>query len=96
MFTDTDIALLRQLPYKVLRVNHHDATLHSSITGHDWIVVSSYGGPGCYILHRHTAKDPYHRQRGQYGSLREAMEYINRHEEWVAVKTRVHPRLCGK
>ena len=72
--------------YTVIQSNHHDVTLHSSVTGHDWIIVSNYETRGCYILHRHSAKDPYHRQQGTYKSLEEALEYINRHEKWFASK----------
>ena len=82
MFSKTDIEQLNELPYAVIQSNHHDVTLHSSATGHDWIIVSNYETPACYILHRHSARDPYHRQEGQYKSLKEALSYINNHEKW--------------
>ena len=82
MFKNTDIAQLRQLPYSILQINFHDVTLHSERTGHDWIIVSQYGTSECYILHRHSRRYPYHRQKGTYRSLTEALEYISEHENW--------------
>ena len=84
MFTDFDIIRLRQSPYAILELNHHDVTLHSELTGHDWIIISYYNTSGCYILHRHSRKYPYHRQKGTYRSLKDAMEYITGHEMWFA------------
>lgn len=84
MFTNSDISYLKQSSYKIKQVNYHDATLHSTVTGHDWIIVSSYGAESCYILHRHSGKDPYHRQEENYKSLLEALEYIDHHEAWFA------------
>lgn len=82
MFSSNDIKQLKETPYTVIQSNHHDITLHSNITGHDWIIVSNYENSSCYILHRHSARDPYHRQQGGYKSLEEALRYINRHEKW--------------
>ena len=82
MFSKMDIDYLKRSSYDMIRINHHDATIHSNRTGHDWIVVSNYETPGCYLLHRHSARYPYHRQRGMYKSLGEALLYIDHHEEW--------------
>ena len=84
MFNNTDIEVLRQSSYSVIQTNHHDVTLHSNRTGHDWVIVSQYGTSGCYILHRHSRRSPYHRQKGNYKSLPEALEYITEHEEWYS------------
>ncbi len=86
MFSNTDIEFLRQSPYSVLQINHHDVTLHSNRTGHDWIIISCYGSSECYILHRHSRRYPYHRQKGTYRSLKDALEYISGHEEWYSRK----------
>ena len=86
MFNNTDIEFLRQLPYSVLQINHHDVTLHSNRTGHDWIIISYYDSSECYILHRHSRRYPYHRQKGNYRSLAEALKYISEHEEWYIRK----------
>lgn len=82
MFTDSDIVCLKQSSYKIEQINHHDVTLHSDLTGHDWIVVSYYDTSECYILHRHSQRDTYHRQKGNYRSLADALECIAGHEEW--------------
>ena len=82
MFSDSDITRLRQSPYVMIQLNHHDTTIHSSRTGHDWIIVSNYETPGCYLLHRHSARYPFHRQSGVYKSLGDALRYIDHHEEW--------------
>lgn len=82
MFSKTDIEYLRQQPYKIILLNYHDVAIHSDRTGHDWTIVSNYEGPDCYILHRHSRKVPFHRQEGRYKDLREALDYINLHEEW--------------
>lgn len=82
MFSKTDLEQLKESPYTMIQSNHHDVTIHSDTTGHDWIVISYYDRPNCCILHRHSARDPYHRQEGQYKSLKEALDYIGRHEKW--------------
>ena len=84
MFTREDLASMKSNYLKciILQLNHHDVTLHSPVTGHDWIIVSNYKGPDCYILHRHSGKYPYHRQQGRFKSLKDALGYIDRHEEW--------------
>ena len=84
MFNNTDIEVLRQSSYSVIQINHHDVTLHSNRTGHDWIIVSYYDSSECYILHRHSRRDPYHRQKGNYKMLKDALDYIIRHEKWFA------------
>ena len=84
MFSDSDITRLRQSPYDIIQINYHDVTMHSTVTGHDWIVVSSYGARNCYILHRHSGRDSYHRQGGNYKTLNEAIKYIDRHEKLFA------------
>ena len=82
MFSDSDFTCLRQSPYEIIQINHHDVTLHSELTGHDWIIVSYYDASDCYILHRHSRREPYHRQKGNYKSLNEALGYITKHEKW--------------
>ena len=84
MFSKVDIRYLRESTsrFTVQQLNGHDVTLHSDETGHDWMIVSNYEGADCYILHRHCRRYPYHRQRGQYGSLSEALDYIIGHERW--------------
>lgn len=82
MFNDLDMNLLKQSSYVILQMNYHDATIHSSVTGHDWIIVSNYERPNCYILHRHSRKYPFHRQKGHYKSLKDALNYIDQHEDW--------------
>ena len=86
MFSDRDLELIKGSPYEVRQSNHHDVTLHSALTGHDWVIVTNYALPDCYLLHRHSAGRPYHRQRGQYGSLMEALRYIDGHEKWTVSK----------
>ena len=82
MFDEPGIERLKNSSYEILRLNHHDVTLHSELTGHDWIIVSYYGSSECYILHRHSRRDPYHRQKGIYRSLKDALKYIDGHEVW--------------
>lgn len=84
MFSNSDITRLRQSPYGIIQINHHDVTLHSELTGHDWIIVSYYDVSDCYILHRHSGREPYHRQKGKYKSLNEALGYIAKHEKWFS------------
>lgn len=83
MFSKDNLDYLKQQDgYLVIRANHHDVTIHSLITGHDWIIVSNYETPHCYILHRHSGRYSYHRQRGRYKDLKDALDYIKRHDEW--------------
>ena len=84
MFSNSDITRLRQSPYAIIQINHHDVTLHSELTGHDWIIISYYDSSDCYILHRHSQREPYHRQKGNYRSLNEALGYIAKHEKWFS------------
>ena len=82
MFTDSDIVRLRQTSYSLLQINHHDVTIHSELTGHDWIIISYYDSSDCYILHRHSRRYSYHRQKGNHKSLKDALKYIMEHEKW--------------
>ena len=82
MFSKSDLEYLHEQPYDILQQNNHDLTIHSRTTDHEWIVVSNYETPECYILHRHSRRDPYHRQKGTYRSLSESLEYISEHEDW--------------
>ena len=82
MFTDSDIVRLRQTSYSLLQITHHDVTIHSELTGHDWIIISYYDSSDCYILHRHSRRYSYHRQKGNYKSLKDALKYIMEHEKW--------------
>lgn len=86
MISKNDIEQLKQYPYTVIQLNHHDVTIHSDRSGHDWAIISSYERPNCYILHRHSSRDPFHRQEGNYKSLSEAIGYINKHERWFTTK----------
>ena len=88
MFSRDDLFLLRTLEqeYAVLIANCHDIRLRSNLTGHEWIVVSPYDGSSCEILHRHSGRDSFHHQRGQYSSLSSALEYIQRHDQWYSRK----------
>ena len=40
--------------------------------------------PDCYILHRHSRRYPFHRQRGRYKDLKEALSYIANHDAWFS------------
>ena len=82
MFNEEGVTQLRHSQYIIIQLNSHAATLHSPFTGHDWIIVTNYGGPDCFILHRHSSREPYHRQKGKYKSLKDALQYIDRHEKW--------------
>lgn len=82
MFSKSDLEYLQEQPYDILQQNSHDVTIHSRTTNHEWIVVSNYEGPECYILHRLSRRHYYHRQKGSYKSLKDALEYIAGHEEW--------------
>lgn len=84
MFNKTDLEYLKQRKdlFTIIQINNHDVTIHSLTTGHDWIVVSNYETPDCYILHRHSGRYPYHRQQGHYKSLKDALLYIIGHDKW--------------
>ena len=89
MFSNSDI--INALPglneeYDILISNHHDIRIHSHLTSHDWIIISPYDSRSCTILHRHSDRSPFHRQRGQYTSLASALEYIKRHDQWYSSK----------
>ena len=51
---------------------------------YEWIVVSNYETPDCYILHRHSRRYPFHRQQGKYKDLKEALCYIANHDSWFS------------
>ncbi len=86
MFTDSDLAILKTPDvtdqFAVLIANAHDVTLHSKVTGHDWLIVSNYSDPSCRIRHRHSSKDPFHEQYGSCETLGEALESIRSHDSW--------------
>ena len=79
MFSKKDLAEL--IPrtgkeYNVIRSNGHDVHLHR----HDWIIMSNYADEQCIIMHRHSDRYPYHRQRGHYASIWDALDYIRMHD----------------
>ena len=82
MFTVSDITSLRKSPFKIIQANYHDVMFNSERTGHDWIIISYYDSSKCFILHRHSRRYPFHRQKGNYRSFKEALDYITEHEEW--------------
>ena len=87
MFSKSDLEYLKQHEeYTINQANYHDVTIHSMTSGHDWILVSNYEMPDCYILHRHSRRDSYHRQQGRYKSLKEALDYIKRHDKWFTTE----------
>lgn len=87
MFSKADLEYLKQNDdYSITQANHHDVMIHSLTTGHDWILVSNYETPDCYILHRHSGRDSYLRQQGSYNSLTDALTYIERHDKMYAIK----------
>ncbi len=85
MFSDSDINRLRRSSYTILQLNHHDVTLHSRRTGHDWIIISRFDSAVCCIRHRHSQRNPYHEQKGLFKFLKAALAYIDRHEAWFAI-----------
>lgn len=84
MFSKTDLEYLHEQPYDILQQNNHDVTIHSRTTDHEWTIVSNYETPDCYILHRHSRRYPFHRQRGRYKDLKEALTYIANHDVWFS------------
>ena len=84
MFSKTDLKYLYERPYDILQLNNHDVTIHSRTTDHEWTIVSNYETPDCYILHRHSRRYPFHRQRGSYKDLKEALSYIANHDAWFS------------
>ena len=97
MFSKNDMDYLRHYAsqFIVYQMNFHDITIHSVATGHDWIIISSYESSECIILHRHSQRDVYHRQKGHYHSLKAALDYMTDHDEWFCtnkMKKRVGSR----
>ena len=87
MFCREELLSLRDLnEYAVLVSNGHDIRIRSYITGHEWVIISPYDGSSCEILHRHSVRSPYHHQRGRYGSLSSALDYIRQHDAWFLRK----------
>lgn len=86
MFRQDELDLVYSLKddYQVLICNAHDIRLRSKTTGHEWIVISPYDGSACEILHRHSVRNSFHHQRGQYDSIMSAIEYIKRHDQWYS------------
>lgn len=94
MFTASDLTALDtagfKRRYEVRTVNAHDISLHSHISGHDWMIISNYTTSGCIIMHRHSNKDPFHRQHGHYESLQDALVYISHHDNWFFGRKKRH------
>ena len=94
MFTTSDLAAIDtasfKKQYEVRTVNAHDISLHSRSSGHDWIIISNYTTSGCIIMHRHSNKDSFHRQHGNYESLQDALAYIRHHDSWFSGMQKRH------
>lgn len=86
MFSTEELNFLHSLEqeYTVSISNGHDIRIQSRITGHEWVIISPYDVGPCEILHRHSARNPLHHQRGRYLSLKAALEYIRNHDNWFA------------
>ena len=69
-----------ELLMKVLG-NPEMAALRTSLA-----IVSPYDGSSCEILHRHSSRDPFHHQKGQYPCLSRALDYIIKHDRWYIKK----------
>ena len=91
MFNRDELCLLSSLKdeYTILISNGHDVRLWSSLTGHEWIIISPYDGSACEILHRHSMRNSFHHQHGQYMSLADAYDYIQKHDIWYCQKHKV-------
>ena len=59
MFSWDELNLLSCLraEYNILVSNGHDIRIKSYLTGHEWIVVTSYNTSACEILHRHNSQE---------------------------------------
>ena len=86
---EIDLVYLLKEEYMILICNAHDVRLQSRMTGHEWIIISPYDGSSCEILHRHSARSPYHHQRGRYGFLSAALDYIRQHDAWFCEKMKL-------
>ena len=94
MFSRSDLAIISTADFKdqydIRIANAHDINIHSRVTGHDWVIISNYARRTCIIMHRHSNKDPFHRQQGSYESLQDAIGYICRHDIWFSDKRNHH------
>lgn len=93
MFSDSDLASFRKSAkgrYDIRVINHHDITIHSRLTDHEWVFVSNYSTRGCRLLHRHSGRDPFHDQKQSFGSLAEALEYALRHDQYYDKKSHLN------
>lgn len=97
MFNRHELSLLHELvegKYHILEANGHDVALQSLSTGHEWVIITNYGGGCCRIRHRHSRRDPFHDQQGRYESLNGALVYIERHDEWFYAKEMARRKPC--
>lgn len=80
--SELDLVYLLREEYEILICNAHDVHLQSKLSGHEWVIISPYAGGPCEIMHRHSARDPFHRQQGRYKSFTLALDYIRGHDQW--------------
>lgn len=83
---ELDFVYLLREDYEIPICNAHDVRLRSLLTGHEWIIISPYDGSSCVIMHRHSARDPFHCQKGHYPTLTNALAYIQGHDAWYSQK----------
>lgn len=98
MFSRDDFDYINNISkshFAIKQFNGHDISLHSLMTGHDWIIVTFYDRPNCILFHRHSSKHPYHRQHGNYHSLHHSIDYILSHEEWTLQKEEQRKKLSN-
>lgn len=86
MFSKTELDLIQTLDkeYSILVKNGHDIRLRSRLSGHEWIIITTYSSSCCEILHRHSVRDPFHHQRGRFLSIDDALRYIQSHDRWFS------------
>lgn len=80
MFTSTDLSIIHNPYFTILRIDETHCEIQSNNTHHIWMITESRDG-FYHLFHRHTAQDPYH-DHAAYISAEDCLLDIASHDEF--------------
>ena len=85
MFTKEEEALINNKYFTILRETENFIEFKSKNTRHCWIVQKHLFSDDkqVYIYHKHSQKQPYYHQHYRTHTVKQAINSIKRHDEYV-------------
>lgn len=85
MFTNTEKGLIDKAYFKVIRETEGFIEVISKNTKHCWIIQKrlNHGKRKIYLYHKHSTKDAYYHQHRRTFTVKQAVDDIKGHDEYV-------------